>query len=228
MTAAAELRVCFATKESMGNSPDDYVDLNIAFNAIAPASFSPNRTSETSAQQISVTGGSSSDEVAWVHGSDCLTTAGRQSSTKTIEYVMTANQTIFTLPTDLLPGAWQLCYRLGSDGRAGQGLWTSVTGLGLTIIPLPTYSPHVGVAGSITPITINGSLDRDVIVIQPNDCSNAHLTTDTNATLGKTPIASDIISTSHLMTEIENSNFALLLPNHLATVLTITQSCQAA
>ena len=202
MTGGGQLRVCYATTESDGNTPDDYVALNAAFNAILPADFSPNRTSETSAQEIVVTGGLRSDMVAWVLGSTCQATAGNQSQTKTSTYLMIAPQTNLTLPVNLLPGSWQLCYKLGSEGRASNGLWTSVTNLVLTIVPLPSFSPHVGIAGSITPITIDGSMDGDVIVILPNDCSNAHLISDTNMTLSRTVIVNEQIQTTILMTSV--------------------------
>ena len=94
-----------------------------------------------------------------------------------------------------LNGTWRVCYK-----QAGGGLWTLVgqtvpynlgttvgpgsymTPLYFTVISFPSFSPLVGVAGSVTPITFSGSVDGDYIVLQTGDCNNAHSTqSSTNA-----------------------------------------------
>ena len=53
MTAVVNLNVCVATKESEGNSADDYVMIgNLTFNQVKSADFDPKRTVQGAAQQF--------------------------------------------------------------------------------------------------------------------------------------------------------------------------------
>ena len=79
-------------------------------------------------------------------------------------------------------GIWTLCYRLPG------GVWTRIEETGsvptttvtVDIIPKPTFTPAVGIAGSITVISFAGVIDGDIIVIQVTSGTQY---TDTNSQL---------------------------------------------
>jgi hypothetical protein len=69
------------------------------------------------------------------------------------------------------------------------GMWTMLQPEHFfEIYSKPTYFPHVGVAGSITPLEFYGGFPGDYIVIKETDCTDAHLTVTTNTSLTQTTI----------------------------------------
>ena len=98
-----------------------------------------------------------------------------------------------------------MCYKpLGADS-----LWTHVThnanGLiqDLTIVAQPSFSPITAIAGMETPIAFVGTSGEtdikngDFIVMQENNCANAHLVSTAGSSLAKTALSSGI-SVAHL------------------------------
>ena len=71
MTSAATLRVCYASNQSFGDTPDDYVDLGVTFTHLVPPTIAPLRTVTGAAQVLSVTGGTSGDQIAWTKAGGC-------------------------------------------------------------------------------------------------------------------------------------------------------------
>ena len=100
------------------------------------------------------------DVIAWTQASDCTGTGGNATATKTVEYTVTPVNQSFMLHRTMATGQWRTCVR-----PAGGGLWTLVTGLELTVVMQPTFTPLVGVAGSVTPLTFLNSTDMDFIVM---------------------------------------------------------------
>ena len=127
--------------------------------------------------------------------------SGRRSAV----YTLAQDEKEFALEGSQLPGMWHFCYqprwhsfhdmpcdhflRCRCKGRAcmsqGDGLWTLITrSVGefppvqtklLTVIAQPRFSPQVGLAGSVTPISFRGTMDTDFVVLKRDHCGNSHL-----------------------------------------------------
>jgi hypothetical protein len=134
---------------------------------------------------------------------------------QTREYKMTAPLTTdVKLHKSIGNGTFILCF-LPSGGTnaavTGSGTWTKIEGIALTVISPPEFTPHVSIAGARTPVIFSGgfprhkvvpvnaskplklkaqsTLNRDVVVLQENNCVNAHLQTTDRASLRRTELS---------------------------------------
>ena len=97
------------------------------------------------------------------------------------------------LHTGTTPGEWYVCY------KPSGGLWSSLPTLVLTVRPLVTYSPLIGIAGSVTTITFTGGDSRDFVVLTASgNCSNAHLIQSGTDSFARVPIG-DMVQTTTSM-----------------------------
>ena len=121
---------------------------------------------------VCVLDGRVGDQVAWTlrtSADSICNGTGPASEIKTAAYLMSSSQEKFQLHDSALPGSWFLCY------KPSGGSWSRVEEF-LIIRGTPTFTPAFGTAGSLTPITLSpAAIDGDLIVIQQNDCSQAHL-----------------------------------------------------
>ena len=96
---------------------------------------------------------------------------GNYTTTATTMYTLPSAQQQLPLHTSAIAGDWGVCYKLE------RGVWQRMTGLNLQVIAQPRFTPPVAIAGSITTMTYVGQNEPgDFVVLQENDCSNAHLT----------------------------------------------------
>ena len=58
----------------------------------------------------------------------------------------------------------------------------------LDVFQKPTYTPSVSVASTMTPISFLGALHGDFVVLQPDNCLDAHLQVTTNRSMTQTAI----------------------------------------
>ena len=108
---------------------------------------------------------------------------------QTRAYDVSSALQLMTLHTHAAAGVWVLCYK-----PTAAGLWTLVTDRYLFVEHQATHTPPVGIAGSITPLTFTNSSDRDVIVLQKHNCSNAHLASTAKSSRRPTKgVADDVI-----------------------------------
>ena len=195
MTEAASLRVCYATRESGGESADDYSVLLASFLQIAPVSFSPMRTISGAAQDFVVSGVSVADSIAWTQDMDCSQTAGQANSTKTQEYVSpSSSSATFALHTSAAAGQWNTCYKLA------EGLWTLVTGVELVVFAQPRFGPPIGVAGMPTPIRFFSGVNGDFVVLQPHNCTDAQAVVTSSNSLARSVVTDYRVLTEASMT----------------------------
>ena len=107
------------------------------------------------AQHLTVSHSRLNDLVVWSRSSNCSAgaVAGVFSSSKTDEYTVTSSDSTvaFALHGSASAGQWHTCIQ-----PAG-GVWTLVTGLQLEVM-FPLFSPLVGIAGSITPLSFRPSV----------------------------------------------------------------------
>jgi hypothetical protein len=181
MSKPEVLKICFATQQAVvsgGNSADDYVALDVDFTQRAPLDFFPKRTVFGAGQGLLVLGTTSGDQVAWTQSSDCSATGGAATSTKTSEYLIHGLSGTTYLHQAAGAGLYTFCHKPAGDGR-----WTLVAGLKLTIIPKPTFIPGVGIAGSSTPVTFSGIVEGDKVAMQSSACSAANSTVTGAGTL---------------------------------------------
>ena len=80
------------------------------------------------------------------------------------------------------------------------GLWTLITGVQLQIFAQPSFAPPIGVSGMVTPITFYGSVDGDFVVMQPYNCTGAHLALTGAHAMAKSTITNHRVSTHVNMT----------------------------
>jgi hypothetical protein len=91
MTKATTLKVCYATRDSVGDSPDDYIELGTTLEQRQPISFWPQRTVRGAAQHLNLSFTRVDDVFVWSRESNCSTVAveGGFDSRKTMEYIVT-------------------------------------------------------------------------------------------------------------------------------------------
>ena len=174
MSKVTELYVCYASSESGGDSADDYVALDATFLQVSVPTYWPNRTVTGAAQNFNITGGVEGDEVAWSTGTTCSagTLSGGATTTKTVIYTLVASNYTYqdvTLHATARADTWNFCYK-----PAGSTIWSLISGAEFVSVSKPTTSPPVSVAGSITPVTFSDATDGDFVVMQLNNCDNAH------------------------------------------------------
>ena len=193
--------MCYATLESIasgGDSDDDYANVG-TLDQRAPVTYTPNRLIEGSSQILNILGGKQSlsaaelDKLVFTQQSDCSGLPSGASSTQTQEYNIADNDDYATLSSGLAAGTYQMCYKPSTTG-----LWTLVTGNDLTIIGKPTMSPEVGLAGSITNLTLSGSTDGDFIVISA-DCSQPQAVVDGVGSMVRVSIVGGLVRTTTVM-----------------------------
>ena len=178
-TTPGDYVLCHATKESGGDDESDYTQLALPFKLRQRVTFSPNRTVSGAAQYIDLQLGEYNDAVSWTTMPDCDNILGDAKPYKSWIYTLdgTAEYQV-QFVSNANPGVWSMCF------LAAGGAWTKVTGRDLIVIPLPTFFPEIGVAGSVTPITFTrgageplderGDLvDGDVLVLQESHCLQA-------------------------------------------------------
>lgn len=198
MTLPTALKVCFASMESGGNSPDDFTALDLDFEQITSPDFHPKRASVGTAQLLNVTiaDGFTNATVVWTQSLSCVSAEGDVMNNKTTEYLMHSDSELFRLHTDAAPGNYHLCFKLFG------GVFTRVTGLILLLIPEPVFFPPVGIAGSVTPITFNGTVAGDFVVLREENCSNAHLTATSSASLEQTTLGDTYFGSHQALTTL--------------------------
>jgi len=218
MTTPGDLKLCYATHESGGDSPDDYTLLAAPLTQVAPVTFAPNRAMEGSSQSLSLSGGLNGDAVAWTKKNDCTqhkASAQAASTSLTAVYAVTSGASVsFVLhgsgkasaPANASPsaGVYRMCYR-----PTATGLWTHITGNSLNIVHVPTFSPLSGVATTVTKLSFDspdvgldiGIKDGDFIKLTPSSCSDASFLSNL-ATTGVDELAKTATSTRAINTAV--------------------------
>jgi len=181
LTTPGAYYICLASGESQGDEETDYAALAMTFDIRERITYHPMRTVQGAPQKLETNGGRSNDLVVWTALTNCNQPLGDASAYKTWTYLLTGvpNQQIdFVTSAD--PGIWRMCFL-----PAG-GTWTEVAERDLIVIPIPSFWPEIGVAGSITPLLFTRGLGEpsgsqgdvingDIIVMQEANCIDAHL-----------------------------------------------------
>ena len=219
MVNASTLVVCYASKESGGHSPDDFAALPSSLVQVAPIAINPNRTISGARQIITVTGGVAGDSVAWTQAADCKghkAGSAPATSTLTAEYNVTGSSTTPALhgsgdaasPSANSPtaGLYRTCYR-----PTPTGLWTHVTGIPVTVVAVPVFSPLAGVASTVTRITFTtpgattdvAVKDGDLVFLTATDCVQGGHPSNSSVTgpsqLQRTATNGSVVSTVEAM-----------------------------
>jgi len=203
MTAIGVLKVCYASEESAGDSDDDYVALDTDYTQVLAPTFGPVRTIQKAPQKLLTTGGHVGDQVMWMQGVDCNLwqqplVYGGPNNNQTVIYTFSSANQEFTFHTYADPGIYIMCLKL-----AGGGVWTTVRGESLLIIPQVTFSPPVGIAGSETPITFFGDfVAGDFIVINEGNCQNSHTVVTSLQSLEQTVINGTYFGANQVVTTL--------------------------
>ena len=115
-------------------------------------------------------GAQEGDQVSWTTKPAC-TAGGNSDPKRTWTFYLSAGTNNVELHTTAEAGLWTLCF------QPYGGLVTAIVAKQLLIIPAPTFTPNIGVAGSVTSIVYGGGnvTVGDYISLQPGSCLNAHL-----------------------------------------------------
>ena len=212
MTAGNTLSVCFATSEAGGHTAGDWVELQDGSGASIllyqqfPITFGPNRLVVGVTIGITISGGQTNDKAAWTTAADCSSVSNSASATQTPVYTISGVSHTVVLNNDLGTGVFKLCYQPDNTDASGS-IWTHVTGRDLTMVTVPSSSPLAAIAGMATPITMSGSggatdiQDGDFVVLQPDDCANAHLAATGTDSLQSTGLVSSQVFTDTAMVD---------------------------
>jgi hypothetical protein len=172
------------------------------------------------AQKVNISGVVAGDRVVFTRYKNCSedTVIGPANPDKTQVYNITAPGTVLmfdqlftsqvvTFHPEASAGQWRFCVFMHFSG-----LWLTVNDMEMTIIPKPTFYPLIGVAGSVTPLTIVNGANSDYVVIQYGGCINAHLANNTGSSHTRQTIVNQKIFTNVLMTStLSNHSFQLVL-----------------
>jgi len=169
--------VCYATKESLGDSGDDYIDLNTPWSAQtliemqrSPV-YAPVRIAQGSSPEVFFSHALAGDQYQWITGPDCTANArdGAPATTGSSETYTFVNAS--AAPTrfhdGLVAGSYSLCY------KAYGSVYTRISAYDLTVIERPTFSPVVATRGQATLLTFSGVQKDDRIVITNKPCAMA-------------------------------------------------------
>jgi len=188
MSAAGTLKVCYATAESGGDAPSDFVQLSgsvmqstVRF-AAAP---NPVRVVVSSGpHHVTVIGLNAGDQVKLQKGG-CAGNLTYSTATSSSVVVVAANQstTVLEAGADLEVGEFGVCL-----AASGAGSFTRVNTLAFSVIDKPGYAPGGGLAASPTAVTFQNASTGDVIVMQPTDCAFANTTRTGTSALGSTAL----------------------------------------
>ena len=121
MTQATVLKLCYATRESGGDSRDDYTELASSFTQRVPIAFDPMRTVTGAEQRFAVSHTANGDQVVWTQAADCGSTAGAATVFKTVEYT---SGSVVNGSTSFVPAA-DICAtdRCVGNGDSNHILW---------------------------------------------------------------------------------------------------------
>jgi hypothetical protein len=95
------------------------------------------------------------------------------------------------------PGTYKFCYKLADSA------WGHVANNNLIVLAPPSFSPVVGIAGTLTRLTFTGASNGDIIVLAAGvNCSTigAHTAIANASSLGKRTLEQMKVNTLHLMT----------------------------
>jgi len=118
---------------------------------------------------------------------------------------------IFTMHTAANPGQWRFCYFMYMAN-----LWLTVAGKYMTIIPRPTFSPTITVAGSVTPLSFVGGGDNDYVVISYNGCKDARVNNTALMAVSHNSVSRQAITNNQIYT---HQNMTDTLANHSYNVV---------
>jgi len=200
MTNVTSLILCYATRESGANTIDDFSRLPVEFNQLQVPTFTPHRTVVGASQVITVTHVANNDQIKWVLTDlrsaleACQTEMEAPTLSSTANYTLTTAAPTAMLHTMIHPGSWHVCY------QPRGGLWTVLTGQTLLIIPRPTPATMVGVAGAVTRITFNGTVDGDKVSLDASGCGSAHSVGTLGSSLTATSLVNATVATTQQMT----------------------------
>ena len=172
-----------APVETHGDSADDYTQLSLSFSQRLYPSFSPNRTVTGASQELQFNLTQPGDKIMLFRKSAADDTStdlcmkrnitGNETANtdQTIVYTFSSGNTSVILHTAAAPGTWTLCFLPVQKVVGVVGLWVHINNANILVISKPTFSPYVGIAGSVTPLSFMGTLDGDTMVLAL-DCSD--------------------------------------------------------
>ena len=203
MTSNTTLKVCFATKESLGDSDDDFIELPTTLKHVRPPTLTPPRFAYSTAQMITLENDGSilglvNGTLSFTQAADCVDMADPRDLQKTEAFLLTANWQQVLMDPTLTSGYYKMCYN-PVGGLPTHALLRPPT----HIFPTPDYFPKVGLAGSVTPVEFDptiSNVEGDIVVFQKDDCTGAHLVSATTDSSHRTNIANLIAFTDVLMT----------------------------
>jgi hypothetical protein len=209
-TAASTLHVCFATKESNGDSLSDFVSLGLLNSTSRCLRSNGQNCAGSLAPMRAVVGagpyyarvassGHLANHLGGAHGlgaRDYLTfsrvdcsTISNSATAATADYVapfqiafLSHNYYPVSFHSGMGEGIFHLCVRsclaynpATSDCSNFAAKFEKRISDTFTVLPKPTFSPQGAVAGTASKITFHGQVKPgDIVVLQENDCTNAH------------------------------------------------------
>jgi hypothetical protein len=150
MKNATVLVLCYASKESKGDSADDYVMLAQSFEQFTSPTYSPMRTVYGSGQNQVISNVQANAKLFWTLSPSCDVGNGVISDTVLTNTPMLTmpdgNDYATSLNAQAQNGTWLFCYQIVN------GLWTSIHQGEMIVIGVPLFTPSFGVAGSGKPL----------------------------------------------------------------------------
>ena len=130
----------------------------------------------------------------WTRASNCNGEGQFVSQNETTAFSMTSTsgEQAVNLHISAHSGVWYLCY------KPSGGNWFHIGGKYFTLLDPPTFSPSIGLAGSVTTFTFDGGDNKDLLVITAGNCSNAHLVQSSTRSLARTTMQGIVQTTTFM------------------------------
>ena len=146
MSSTTALRVCFASKESLGDQASDFAELPTTFKLTALVMSMTRVMVGSGPHLLTVSGAQPSDTVKLARGG-CSANTSSYPVGQTSVYTVPEGKTYASvlLPITLEAGVFRVCH---ND--------TLVHGLSFTVVDRPSFAPLGGQAGSVSTLTFGG------------------------------------------------------------------------
>jgi len=195
LKSSPHLKACFATRDSLGDASTDFVELNgTVLSSTIQFGYNPRikviRLAQTSGPHlISIVGASPGDEIQFQKGA-CSTIPQPATPSSTNVALVSAGESsaVIFVATNLDVGNFNVCVRR-PHAHIAQTV-EIIPDLSLVIVAKPIYFPTGSLVGTATDITFVGASVGDYIVMQPDNCTSAFVTSTSSNSLGLTQIGS--------------------------------------
>jgi len=195
-------KVCYATRESLGDGDGDFVELPGGFlqsrmwfgESSSAGSVSYRFPHGSGPSNVSLAGALEAGGEVYLQKGSCEANhvVGAARTPTAAVAGATAGHASVRIDATLATGSYHVCYRGNLSAP-----FTPLAGMSLQVVPLPGYSPTNGKAGQSTTVTLPGAAVGDLVVLQQaGSCAGAANATAGRHSMGKASLGAGLSFTT--------------------------------